>query len=151
MNTPTDERGTGRRYLLIEDDPSHAELIRMSLSMCDSHWDMDHVDDGEKGLAFVRREGEYADVPRPDVVLLDLKLPRLNGHQVLEALKSDPETSSIPVIMLTTSADDRDRQRAIESHANSYVVKPVAGGELHQMVKDMDDYWSRWHTFEPED
>lgn len=145
MNAQTFAGGRSRRYLLIEDDPAHAELVRMAFALNESDWTMDHVDNGEKGLSFVRREGEYTQAPRPDVILLDLKLPKLDGHQVLASLKSDPRTATIPVIMLTTSADDQDKRLAYELHANSYVVKPMDGNELHEMIKGLDEYWARWH------
>lgn len=136
---------TTRRYLLVEDDPNHAELVRLAFSFCKSGWDIDHVDDGAKAVHYLRQEGEYAEAPRPDIVLLDLKLPKLSGHQVLKAIKSDPATASIPVIMLTTSASSEDREQAMDLHANSYVVKPLSLDEFNRMAKDLDDFWSRWH------
>ena len=84
----------------------------------------------------------------PDVILLDLKLPKVSGLQVLETLKSDPETAQIPVIILTTSASSDDREKALDLHANSYVVKPLTLDDFNTMAKDLDDFWSRWHEVE---
>lgn len=141
----TEPLPTTKRYLLVEDDPNHAELVRLAFSFCRSGWELDHVNDGAKAVAFLRREGEYAEAPRPDLILLDLKLPKLSGHHVLEALKGDPETASIPIVVLTTSASSEDRDKALDLHANSYVVKPLSLDDFNRMAKDLDDFWSRWH------
>lgn len=144
MSTPQARTAT-KRYLLVEDDPNHAELVRLAFSFCKSDWELDHVDDGAKAVAYLRGEAPYENAQRPDIVLLDLKLPKLSGHQVLEAIKGDPATASIPIIMLTTSSNDEDRSKALSLHANSYVVKPLSLDEFNQMAKNLDDFWTRWH------
>ncbi len=146
--TFTADPPTTRRYLLVEDDPNHAELVSLAFSFCQSGWKIDHVDDGAKALAYLRQGGEFANAPRPDVILLDLNLPKLSGLQVLETLKSDPATAQIPVIVLTTSASSTDRDKALDLHANSYVVKPLTLDDFNTMAKDLDDFWSRWHEIE---
>lgn len=132
-------------FLLIEDDDSHAELIR--LSMEDNHIanTLDRVGDGAQALRYLRREPPFESASRPGVILLDLKLPRLDGHQVLEQIKSDETLRTIPVVVLTTSDAEADRHRAYSSHANSYLVKPVDFDKFHAMVRDLQLYWTAWN------
>jgi CheY-like chemotaxis protein len=92
-------------------------------------------------MAFLRQEGEYADRPRPDLVLLDLNLPRMDGRQVLEAIKSDPELASIPVVVLTTSENEDDVLRSYSLHANAYVTKPVDFQRFIEVVRQIDDFF----------
>jgi CheY-like chemotaxis protein len=99
------------------------------------------VNDGEQAMAFLRQEGEYADLPRPDLVLLDLNLPRMDGRQVLDAIKSDPELSSIPVVVLTTSEAEDDVLRSYSLHANAYVTKPVDFERFIDVVRQIDDFF----------
>jgi CheY-like chemotaxis protein len=103
------------------------------------------VHNGEEALAYLRGAGVYARYPRPDVVLLDLNLPRLSGHEVLRDIKEDRELQAIPVVVLTTSTAERDLARAYDSHANSYVVKPVDFARFHQLVTDLCQYWGTWN------
>jgi CheY-like chemotaxis protein len=132
-------------FLLVEDDDDHAALTERSLRKCESPCDVTRVSDGEKALAYLRREGEFADASTPDVVLLDLKLPRLNGLEVLEQMRQDPELSAIPVVMLTTSDADQDRQTAYDWHVNSYLVKPINYSDFRQMLGEVSSYWGRWN------
>jgi CheY-like chemotaxis protein len=99
------------------------------------------VNDGEQAMAFLRQQGEYADLPRPDLVLLDLNLPRMDGRQVLDAIKSDPELSSIPVVVLTTSESEDDVLRSYSLHANAYVTKPVDFDRFISVVRQIDDFF----------
>ncbi len=92
-------------------------------------------------MAFLRQEGEYADRPRPDLVLLDLNLPRMDGREVLEAIKSDPELASIPVVVLTTSENEDDVLRSYSLHANAYVTKPVDFERFIEVVRQIDDFF----------
>lgn len=132
-------------FLLVEDDDDHADLTERSLRKSEAPCEVSRVDDGEKALAFLRRQGNYADARIPDVVLLDLKLPRLNGLEVLEQMRQDPELATIPVVMLTTSDADRDRQVAYEWHVNSYLVKPMNFTAFRQMLSEVSSYWGRWN------
>lgn len=97
--------------------------------------------DGESGLAFLRREGEYMDKPRPDLVLLDLNLPRMSGHDVLAEIKEDEELREIPVLILTSSKAERDLVESYRRYANSYVVKPVGMSELMDVVAATEAFW----------
>jgi CheY-like chemotaxis protein len=99
------------------------------------------VDDGADALAFLRREGEYVDAPRPDLVLLDLNLPRMDGREVLQEIKSDPGLASIPVVVLTTSEAEEDVLRSYSLHANAYVTKPVDFERFIQVVRQIDDFF----------
>jgi CheY-like chemotaxis protein len=99
------------------------------------------VQDGADAMAFLRREGEYADAPRPDLVLLDLNLPRMDGREVLQAIKSDPALASIPVVVLTTSEAEEDVLRSYSLHANAYVTKPVDFERFIDVVRQIDDFF----------
>ena len=132
-------------FLLVEDDDDHAELIQMTLAESRIGNTFDRVSDGEEALAYLRREGAYTDKPQPDVVLLDLKLPKVDGHEVLAQIKSDELLRGIPVVVLTTSHSEADRAKAYYNHANSYLVKPVDFDRFQQMVKDLKLYWGVWN------
>ncbi len=106
---------------------------------------VDRVADGEQALAYLRREGSFREAPRPDIILLDLKLPGIDGHEVLAVLKKDPSLCCIPVVVLTTSAAEADRARAYYNHANSYLTKPVDFEKFNQMVQDLKLYWCVWN------
>jgi CheY-like chemotaxis protein len=99
------------------------------------------VSDGEEALAFLRREGRFADAPRPDLILLDLNLPRRDGHEVLEEIKKDDELCRIPVVVLTTSAADEDILRSYQLHANAYVTKPVDFERFIAVIRQIDDFF----------
>ncbi|MHC4093616.1 MAG: response regulator, partial [Planctomycetota bacterium] len=126
-----------RHFLLVEDDDAHAELVLLGLEEGRLGNTVDRVADGAAALGYVRREGKYAQAPRPDVILLDLRLPRVEGHQVLEALKNDEDLRAIPVVVLTTSATEADKAKAYSNHANSYLVKPPDFEKFQQMIKDL--------------
>lgn len=132
-------------FLLVEDDDTHAHLVTRSLSKSRVANFVHRVADGEKALQFLRGEGEYEGQEYPDVVLLDLKLPKVDGHEVLAAIKSDPELKKIPVVVMTTSDAESDRAKAYEHHANSYVVKPVDFEKFRQLVNDLCLYWGVWN------
>lgn len=132
-------------FLLVEDDEDHAELIRLALAENGPLVTLDWVRDGEEALAFLRREGPHAHRRRPDVVLLDLRLPRIDGLAVLAEIKTDDTLRSIPVVVLTTSRADADRATAYASHANSFVTKPVDFEKFHRMIKDLGAYWATWN------
>jgi len=127
--------------LLVEDNPGDVRLTREALREGKVRNNLNVVDDGVKALAFLRREGEYADAPRPDLVLLDLNLPRMGGREVLEAIKANPELRSIPVVVLTSSQAEQDIARAYELRANCYVTKPVDLDQFISVVKSIEDFW----------
>lgn len=137
------------RFLLVEDDDNHAHLVVRSLKRARVRNSIDRVADGEQALRYLRRQGEYTDRPVPSIVLLDLKLPRVDGHEVLKAIKEDKNTADIPVVIMTTSDAETDRARAYEYHANSYLVKPIDFTKFRQMVDELSLYWGVWNVPPP--
>lgn len=129
------------RILLVEDSPSDVAMTRAALKEGRIANELSVVDDGEKAMAFVRREGEYARAPRPDLILLDLNLPKMDGREVLEQLKQDPELKVIPIVVLSTSAAEADVQRCYETYANSYVIKPIGVDAFLDAVRGIEDFW----------
>jgi CheY-like chemotaxis protein len=127
--------------LLIEDDPGDVLMTREAFEDAKVANNLYVVSDGEDALAFLRREGTHAEVPRPDLVLLDLNLPRVDGREVLEQIKNDPELRSIPVVVLTTSESEDDIVHSYSLHANAYVTKPVDFDRFHQVVRQIDDFF----------
>ena len=134
-----------KHFLLVEDDQDHAEIVLHSIKQHDVPHTVDHVWDGVAALQYLRGEGEYASRKLPDVVLLDLKLPKLDGLEVLESIKNDALLRSLPVVILTTSDAEIDRAKAYHSHANSYVVKPVDFKSFVALVEDLSVYWGEWN------
>src|SRR4051794_24701063 len=118
-------QGRPVEILLVDDSPGDVRLTREALREGKIRNNLSVVTDGVEALAFLRREGRYAGAPRPDVILLDLNLPRKDGREVLAEIKADDRLRRIPVVILTTSADERDILRAYELHANCYITKPV--------------------------
>ncbi len=133
------------RFLLVEDDEDHAELVRRAMRDNRVANEIVHVRDGEAALRYLRKESPYDDARRPDVILLDLKLPRMNGHEVLAALKADSSLKAIPVIVLSTSLADADRAKAYAASANSYLVKPLDFDTFRKMIRDVQMYWAVWN------
>lgn len=136
-------------FLLVEDDDAHAELAMMELGRVGQGVTVDRVADGAAALEYLRRTGTYTQARRPDVVLLDLKLPRLDGHEVLQAIKGDALLQTIPVVVLTTSDAETDRVRAYFRHANSYVVKPLDFESFQRVVREVEEYWGRYNQPPP--
>jgi CheY-like chemotaxis protein len=127
--------------LLVEDDPGDVLMTREAFEDYKVTNQLHVVQDGAEAMAFLRQEGEYAGVPRPDLVLLDLNLPRMDGREVLQAIKSDPELASIPVVVLTTSEAEEDVLRSYSLHANAYVTKPVDFERFIDVVRRIDDFF----------
>jgi CheY-like chemotaxis protein len=129
--------------LIVDDDPGDVLLIQEALEG-GGHARAIHVaNDGLEAITFLRRTGEYADAPRPDVVLLDLNMPRKNGRQVLAEIKTDAQLRSIPIIVLTTSQDPADVLDSYALHANAYVTKPINLDGLTSAVAKIDEFFSR--------
>jgi CheY-like chemotaxis protein len=127
--------------LLVEDNPGDVELTREALAgakVCNS---LNVVDDGAKALDFLGQKGEYAGKPRPDLILLDLNLPKKDGREVLTQIKADPSLAQIPVVVLTTSQAEEDILRAYKLHANCYITKPVDFKQFLVVVKAIEDFW----------
>ncbi len=131
--------------LLVEDDDDHADLTRFALEEHNAGHRVDRVADGAAALDYLFQRGAYAGADRPDLVLLDLNLPRKGGLEVLAAVKEDPERRVIPIVVLTTSDAETDRARAYGSYANSYVVKPVNFDKFQAMIQELGDYWACWN------
>ena len=127
--------------LLVEDDPGDVLMTREAFADHKLQNVLHVVDNGADAMAFLRREGEYADAPRPDLVLLDLNLPRMDGREVLAAVKEDDDLRSIPVVVLTTSEAEEDVLRSYKLHANAYVTKPVDFERFLEVVRQIDDFF----------
>jgi two-component system, chemotaxis family, response regulator Rcp1 len=133
--------GVAVEILLVEDNPGDVRLAREGLSECKIRNNLHVVDDGVKAMAFLRREGEYANVPRPDLVLLDLNLPRKDGREVLREVKDDVSLKTIPVVVLTTSKAEADILKSYSLHANCYVTKPLGLQQFLDVVRSIEDFW----------
>ena len=127
--------------LMVEDNPADARLTREAFVDSKMVNTLHHVRNGDEAMAFLNRKPPYADAPRPDVVLLDLNMPGMDGRAVLAEMKSDPRLKTIPVVVLTTSEADEDIIRSYELHANCYVTKPVDFEKFVTIVQAIDDFW----------
>ena len=127
--------------LLVEDSPGDVRLTQEALKDAKVRNNMYVATDGEEALAFLHREGKHADVPRPDLILLDLNLPKKNGREVLSEIKSNCELMRIPVVVLTTSVAEEDILRAYDLNANCYITKPVDLDQFIRVVKSIEDFW----------
>ena len=132
---------SGIRILLVEDNPGDVRLTREALKEAKVNNQLFVVEDGVEAMAFLRNEGEYADTPRPDLILLDLNLPKKDGREVLEEIKQDLELKRIPVVVLTTSRAEEDILKSYNLHANCYVTKPVDLDQFINIVKSIEDFW----------
>jgi CheY-like chemotaxis protein len=135
------ESGRPIEILLVEDNPGDVRLIREALKDAKFHNSISVVEDGVEALAFLRREGRFADSVRPDLILLDLNLPRRNGREVLVDIKADPDLRRIPVVIVTSSQAEQDVLEAYDQHANCYVTKPVDLDQFIKVVKHIEDFW----------
>jgi CheY-like chemotaxis protein len=130
--------------MLVEDNADHAELVMRNLAQHAAPNTVLHVSDGQAALDYLFRSGAYADPalsPRPNLILLDLRLPKVDGLEVLRRLKDSETLRQIPVVVLTTSDAERDIVRAYQHHANSYVVKPVGFEQFQQLIEGLGAYW----------
>ncbi|GAB2946169.1 response regulator [Nonomuraea fastidiosa] len=127
--------------LLVEDDPGDILLTKEAFDLNKVRNRLSVVNDGEQAMAFLRREGAYADAPRPDLILLDLNLPRMSGTEVLREVKADAVLRTIPVVVLTTSEAEEDILRSYRLHANAYVTKPVDFEQFIRVVRQIDDFF----------
>jgi CheY-like chemotaxis protein len=127
--------------LLVEDDQGDTLMIREAFADNKVHNALACVTDGVEALRYLRREGEHADAPRPDLILLDLNLPRKDGREVLAEIKRDESLRTIPVVVLTTSQAEEDVLRSYQLHANAYVTKPVDFDRFIEVVRQIDDFF----------
>jgi two-component system, chemotaxis family, response regulator Rcp1 len=127
--------------LLAEDNPGDVDLTKEALEGGKVSNHLHVVDDGAKAIEFLKKRGAYVDAPRPDLILLDLNLPKKDGRQVLAEIKSAPELADIPVVILTTSDAEEDILRAYHLHANCYITKPVDFKQFMKVVKTIEEFW----------
>ncbi|KXK15377.1 MAG: response regulator receiver protein [Chloroflexi bacterium OLB14] len=135
--------------MLVEDNADHAELVIRTMADHRIANRILHFSDGQSALDYLLRREEYQDPdssPRPHMILLDLRLPRVDGLEVLHLIKQQEDTKTIPVIILTTSEAERDVARAYDNYVNSYLVKPVGYEEFSKLMNDLGFYWLGWNT-----
>jgi CheY-like chemotaxis protein len=151
MNEPDTDSAVLRpvQILLVEDSPADVELTVEALTESKLHNELHVVTDGEAAMAFLRREPPYGDAPRPDLILLDLNLPRKTGREVLAEVKADPSLAPIPVVIMTVSRDERDILESYRLHANCYIRKPVRFQEFTEIVRSIEDFWFTIVTLPP--
>ncbi len=149
MNTKNLQRPI--EILLIEDSPADILITREAFSEARLLNDIHVVEDGVQALEFLRRQGDFASAPRPDLILLDLNLPRKNGREVLAEIKADDSLKAIPVIVLTTSNAHEDILQAYDLHANCYVVKPVGFENFLKAVQSIRNFWFSVVALPPEE
>jgi CheY-like chemotaxis protein len=140
MSSPTNS-GTAIEVLLVEDDPGDVLMTQEAFEEHKVGNRLTVVSDGAEALAYLRREGKYSNAVRPDLVLLDLNLPRRDGREVLEEIKNDGDLCRIPVVVLTTSQADEDILRSYQLHANAYVTKPVDFERFIAVVRQIDEFF----------
>jgi len=134
--------------LLVEDDPAHAEIVRRNFENSLIANRVIHVPDGQEALDYMFRAGRYSDpvtAPRPGLILLDLRLPKVDGLEVLNSIKADSDLCRIPVVILTTSSAEYDVVKAYDRHANSYLVKPVDFPQFVSLMESLGYYWLAWN------
>ena len=135
------EIGKPVEILLVEDNPGDVRLTIEAFRENRLHNNLHVVRDGEEAIAFLRRDGQYADGPRPDLILLDLNLPKKDGREVLAEIKEDSDLKRIPVVILTTSAAEEDILKTYELYANCYVTKPVDLDQFIKVVRSIEEFW----------
>jgi chemotaxis family two-component system response regulator Rcp1 len=127
--------------LLVEDNPGDVDLTREAMENSKIRVALHVVSDGVEAMAFLKRSGKYASAPRPDIVLLDLNLPKKSGREVLAEIKEDPDLKRIPVVILTISKDEEDILKSYNLHANCYITKPIELNQFIKVVKTIEDFW----------
>jgi len=137
--------------LLVEDNPGDVRLTKEALKEGKVYNNLHWARDGVEALEFLKREGKHAGAPRPDIILLDLNLPKKDGREVLAVIKKDAELKQIPVVVLTTSKAEEDVLKSYELHANCYVTKPVDLEKFIQVVQSIDRFWLTVVTLPPAD
>jgi CheY-like chemotaxis protein len=139
--TDINRQGEPVEILLAEDNPGDAKLTRKALEQGKVINNLHVVTDGVEAMAYLRQEGEYADRPRPDLVLLDLNMPRKDGREVLQDIKSDDDLRRIPVVVMTSSEAEEDIVQSYDLHANAYVTKPIDFDGFLDVVGSLEDFW----------
>jgi two-component system, chemotaxis family, response regulator Rcp1 len=137
----TDIIGKTVEILLVEDNPGDIRLTREALKEGKVRNNLASVTDGIEALAYLRNEGQFSDAVRPDIILLDLNMPRMDGRETLKEIKNDPDLKRIPVVILTTSKDEADILKSYNLHANCFITKPVDLEQFIEVVKSVEDFW----------
>ena len=127
--------------LLVDDDPGDVRLTLEALKRSKLYSSIDNVENGEEALAYLRRQGKYANAPLPDLILLDLNMPRKDGRETLDEIKSDPELRRIPVVILTTSSLEADVVKSYDLGANCYITKPVDLAQFMKVIYETESFW----------
>ncbi len=143
-------KGEPLLILYIEDDPAHAEIAMRNLKKSRFANQIVHLTDGQQAVDYLFRKGSYSEPaasPRPHLILLDLRLPKIDGLEVLKILKEDTSLSSIPVVILTTSNAETDIAKAYDHHVNSYLVKPLDFENFSNLLESLGFYWLAWNTY----
>ncbi len=133
--------GKPAEILLAEDNENDVELTRQGFKRCKLLLNLHHVKDGEECLAFLRKQGKYSNAPTPDLVLLDLNMPRMDGREVLAAIVADKDLSGMPVVVLTTSANEEEILKMYKLRCSSYIVKPVDFEQFLHQIQVISEYW----------
>ncbi|MDD3518505.1 MAG: response regulator [Chromatiales bacterium] len=147
--TSNPHRGRPVEILLVEDNPGDIRLVQEVFKSGRIANHLHVVTDGEQAMTFLRQEGPYAGMARPDIILLDLNLPRRNGREVLSDIKNDPELCVIPVVVLTSSQTEQDILRAYQLHASCYLTKPVDLQGFFNVMDSLQDFWLTWVKLPP--
>ncbi len=134
-------RGSAVEILLVEDNPGDVRLTQEALKESKVTNNLYIAGDGVEALAFLRKEGEYADMPHPDLILLDLNLPKKDGRELIEEIKSNEELKRIPVVVLTTSKAEEDIMQMYDRHANCYITKPIDFDQFIEVVRSIENFW----------
>ena len=140
-DSPGSYSGRLADFLLVEDNPGDVRLTQEALKSHKVQNNLHVVTDGEEAMLFLRRQGKYKDAPRPDVILLDLNLPKKDGREVLAEIKSDPLLKTIPVVVITSSEAEQDVIRSYDLNANCYVTKPVNFDQFVKVVQSISEFW----------
>ena len=138
------------RVLLVEDSPGDVRLTQEAFRDTSKLVDLRVATDGVEAMAFLRREGAHVDAPRPDLILLDLNLPRMDGRQVLEEIKRDESLKTIPTVVLTTSLASEDIKKSYQLQANCYITKPVQLEAFEDVVRSINDFWLKKVALPPQ-
>ncbi|MDD1678497.1 MAG: response regulator [Methanomicrobiales archaeon] len=145
----TDQPLKAVEILLVEDSPADIALTREALEDSKLHNNLYVVTDGDEAIAFLKKTGKYVSMPKPDLILLDLNLPKKNGLEVLREVKADSSLRLIPVVVMTVSKDEKDIVESYRLHANCYIRKPVKFGDFIEIVKSIEDFWFSIVTLPP--
>lgn len=145
----SEQQGRKAVVLMADDSADQADLVREAFFQCDARVEVHHVDTGDKCLAFLRHQSPFEDAPRPDLLLLDIHMPRMDGYEALVHIRADAELRLLPIVVFSTSADAADVKRMYVSGCNSYMTKPVKFERLVEAMRQLDAYWFKMILLPP--